>query len=354
MKTFLIAVGLVVAAPVHLLEAGSVIQGVTATASSWWGMPAVSYQHPGNLVNNSGLSVPYDITATHAPNGDADKQWHAREWANDPNPVLTFSLGGTFDLETLHIWNANQGRLGENNTGRGVKSFTVSVSTNGTTFSEALTAELVRSPFVSNNVGPVSAQTFNLKGRNGITTVRIRVNSIHDPANPYPGLSEVMFTAVEKLVPVPITRVGVGPGRVTAAFASTPGQLFSVFRSVDLVNGFDTPLVTGIPAATATVAVTSSIDNFDGGATLGDSTVDFTQSLSAGKKYVFVPSNGLSLGREIAVVSWSGNAVTLAQDISADLTWNGDYKLRTLPPTETEWIDTAPPAGRAFYRVGRK
>lgn len=30
------------------------------------------------------------------------------------------------------------------------------------------------------------------------------------------------------------------------------------------------------------------------------------------------------------------------------------YKLRTLPPTETEWIDTAAPAGKAFYRVGRK
>ena len=110
--------------------------------------------------------------------------------------MLTFTLGGAFDLDGIHIWNGNQGRFAQDNTGRGVKSFTVSVSTNGTDFTAVLTNELTRSPFVNNNVGPINAQSFSLQGQTGITHVRLRVNSIHDPGNPYAALSEVMFTYV--------------------------------------------------------------------------------------------------------------------------------------------------------------
>jgi hypothetical protein len=73
-----------------------------------------------------------------------------------------------------------------------------------------------------------------------------------------------------------------------------------------------------------------------------------------GITYVFVLANGLNAGREVAVVSWSGNTITVAEDIESDVTWDGDYEVRTPTPAETEWIDTAPPAAKAFYRVGRR
>jgi len=331
----------------------SVIQGVTATATSWWTMPDTTnpYQSPVNLVNSGGLSVPNDINATHAANGDAMLQWHAKSWAEDPNPVLTFNLGGTFDLDAIHIWNGNQGRAGQDNTGRGVKSFTISVSTDGNGFTDVLTSELARSPYVSGNVGPVSAQHFSLSGRNGVKVVKLRVNSIHDPANPYAGLSEVMFTAVDKFTPVQIKGIKVGQGTVTLTIPSTPGQKFAIFRSTDLATGFDVPLVRNIAAATDSLIRTASITDFSMGASLGDNTADFDALLSAGVSYLFIPGSGASAGQSIPVLSWSGETVTIARDISADLDWTGNYTIRTTVPAETKWVDTAPPPGKAFYRA---
>lgn len=57
---------------------------------------------------------------------------------------------------------------------------------------------------------------------------------------------------------------------------------------------------------------------------------------------------------------WTGDLPAMGLDKPSEaaciriLTSAMIYKLRTLPPTETEWIDTAAPAGKAFYRVGRK
>ena len=335
------------------LTAQTVIQGVTATATSWWTMPDTTnpYQAPVNLVNNGGLSAPYDINATHAANGDAMLQWHAKSWTTDPNPVLTFTLGGAFDLDAIHIWNGNQGRAGQDNTGRGVKSFTISVSTDGTNFTDALTAELTRSPYVNGNAGPVNAQHFSLAGHKGINAVKLRVNSIHDPANPYPNLSEVMFTAVDKFTPVQIRRIRTGPGTVTLTIPSAPGQRFAIYRSNDLTTGFDAPLVRDIAAATDTLARTGTITDFSLGQTLGDNAANFDTILTQGVSYVFLPGSGASAGQSIPVLSWSGDTVTIGQDISGDLEWSGNYTIRTAVPTETQWTDTAPPAGKGFYKA---
>jgi hypothetical protein len=338
------------------LQAASVIEGVTATASSWWSMPneETPYQAPVNLVNNLGMANPYDITATHAADGDASGQWHAKSWADDPNPVLTFDLGGAFDLEGIHIWNGNQGRFGEDNTGRGVNEFVLSVSTDGVNYTTVGTYNLTRSPFVDNNVGPINAQSFDLAGHNGITHARILVNSIHDPANPYANLSEVMFTA--NIVPAvfSLSRFEVAEDSVTLAFPSEPGQVFDIYRSADLNNGFDTPLVANLPAAEAVVPVEGVIDIFDGGVELVDSEVNFGQFLNETESYLFVPTNGANEGREIAVVDWSGNIITLAEDLASDLTWSGPYEIKTPVPTETEWIDNARLQGKAFYKIGRR
>jgi hypothetical protein len=130
--------------------------------------------------------------------------------------------------------------------------------------------------------------------------------------------------------------------------------LFDIFRSTDLMTGFDTPLVANLPAAGGILTVTSEIDNSTGGVTLGDSLTDFDTVLTSGTSYFFIRSDGANAGTQTAIVSWSGNTVTLAEDISSDSTWTGPYTIETLAPDETSWTDTSLPAGgKAFYRVGR-
>lgn len=165
--------------------AQSVIQGVTSTATSEWTADWVGAAV--NLTNNSGLSSPYDVTATHAPSTDAAGQWH-NNVGFDPNPIVNFDLGGSFDLEAIYIWNGNQTFA----TNRGVQQFDVWVSTDdGATWLLALDdATLTQSPGDTS----VSAQYFDLTGFNGVTQVEIEPVSNYGDA--YTGLSEVMFTRV--------------------------------------------------------------------------------------------------------------------------------------------------------------
>ena len=336
------------------LRGSSVIKGVTTTASSWWDdqVGTASYQWVGNLTNNSLMSVPYDVTATHAPNNDAFGMWHAKAWSVDPNPTVTFNLGGAFDLEGMHIWNGNQA-LNAAHIQRGVKDFQLLISTDGGgNFTLLGTYSLTVSPLPAQ---AISAQNFDLRGRNGVTHVRIRVLSNHHPSNDdYSSLSEVMFTAASAPETFKLTRFERGAGKVTLAFPSQAGQVFDIYRTTDLVTGFGTPLVAGVAAAEGNTVVDSVIDDFSGGVTLGDSTVNFSTLLTAGTPYVFILDDGGDSGRQVAVVSWSGSTVTLAENVAGDLSWSGPYRIQSAAPAETEWVDTNPPGGRAFYQVRRR
>lgn len=179
------------------LTAAEVIQGVTATASSQWSTD----QAAGNLVNNSGIltagSTPvsqtptaYDITAVHTYHQSALSQWHDTGPADTTN-AITFDLGGTFEMDGIHIWNGNQWSPTLNLTARGVQQFDVLVSTDGTNFTEVLSNQLLtKSP--GNQYIP--SQSFSLAGNSGVTHVRLHIDSNFGDA--YRGLSEVMFTHV--------------------------------------------------------------------------------------------------------------------------------------------------------------
>jgi hypothetical protein len=335
------------------LQAAGVIQNVGVTATSWWDdqAGAASLQWVGNLTNNSGLSAPYDITATHAPNNNAAGMWHAKQWAVDPNPTVTFNLRGSFDLLGIHIWNGNQ-PVDLAHIRRGVNEFELSVSTNGgSSYSSLGTRRLSVSTLPAQ---AVSAQNFDLTGQKGVTHVKIRVLSTHNSpggGGDYAELAEVMFTAVTVPQVLKLNRFEVTNDRVTLAFPSKAGQIFDIYRSVDLQSGFSTPLRANLPAAGGVFAVEGIIEDFTGGLTLGDAEVNFTKILAAGTTYVFVPADGLNSGREVAVVSWSGNTVTVGADIESDITWTGGYRIQTPSQPETEWIDLNPPAGKAFYKV---
>jgi hypothetical protein len=338
------------------LQAASVIPNVGVNATSWWDdhLGAGSIQWIGNLTNNSGLSAPYDVTATHAFHRDAVDMWHAKAWSVDPNPTVTFTLGGTFDLTGIHIWNGNQA-LDTAHIRRGVNRFQLSVSKDGgTTYSPVGTYNLVVSPMPGTQV---SAQNFDLTGQNGVTHVRLRVLSTHNsPAGggDYASLAEVMFTAV--LVPEVLTlnEFLVEPGKVTLAIPSTPGQVFDIFRTTNLGVGFGPPLAPGVPAASGSTAVESVVDDFSGGVTVVDTSVNFSSLLTAGVQYAFIRTNGDNAGKEVAVVSWSGSTITLAENVGADLSWSGPYRIGVPAPAETRWVDTDPPADRAFYKVERR
>ncbi|MBN8458249.1 MAG: choice-of-anchor D domain-containing protein [Verrucomicrobia bacterium] len=183
--------------PAMSLHAAEVIHGVTATASSEWGNPITAT----SLIDNSGLrsaanpgqAVSYDPTAVHTYDTSAVGQWHNNPAAdpNGANPQITFDLHGTYNLSQIHIWNGNQWGFSLNLTARGVAQLDVLVSTNGTDFTEVLSNQsLTRSPVNTY----VATQTFSLAGNNGITHVRLRVDSNH--GDTYTGLSEVMFSAI--------------------------------------------------------------------------------------------------------------------------------------------------------------
>jgi hypothetical protein len=339
-----------------LLRAASVIEGVTVDASSWWDQQAgtASWQWIGNLTNNSGLSAPYDVTATHAPHNSAHGMWHAHTWAVDPNPTVTFDLGGTFDLEELYIWNGNQA-LDLAHIQRGVCDFELYVSTDGGTNYQSLGNYKLSCSTLP--AAPITAQRFDLSGQNGVTHVKFRIISTHNsPAGggDYAGLSEVMFTAVQAPSALELSRFEVDADSVTLAFPSQAGQLFDIYRSTNLTEGFGMPLVAGLPAAGGWLMTESIIEDFSGGLVLGDSRVPFSEILIPGTSYVFIPADGLNAGREVAIVSWTENTVTLAEDIESDISWKGGYRIQTPTELETEWVDTDPPEGRAFYKVTRR
>lgn len=169
-------------------DAAVVVTGTTATATTFFN----SVQSPTNLVNNSGLSVANSITATHTETSNAADQWHSSGGVVD-NESVTINLGGSYDLENIYIWQANQIDF----KGRGVNQFDLYYSTNngGSYTAWALNLNLAISP----NTGSadlISAQSFAF-GVSGVTNVRIDIDSAHSgAANEYVGLSEVKFTAV--------------------------------------------------------------------------------------------------------------------------------------------------------------
>lgn len=168
---------------------GAVITGVSATATTTW----AATQTPTNLVNNSGL-VGSGFTALHTPDGSALNQWHSTGGIVN-NEAITLNLGGSYNLTSIYIWQANQTNL----FGRGVNQFDLMYSTDGG--NNWLTAASDLHLTISTG-GNIAAQQFSLT-QTGVTHVKIEIDSAHSGnANEYVGLSEVMFDGVAS-VPEP-------------------------------------------------------------------------------------------------------------------------------------------------------
>lgn len=169
--------------------AAVVVTGTTATASTTYVHGQIS---TANLVNNSGLSVADDVTATHATfgTGPTGNGWHSTG-GTVANEFVTIALNGSYSLDSIYIWQMNQ--AGTGNLGRGVRQFDLLVSSDGNIFTEvASDLELAQAP----NTDPISAQAFALN-QTGVTHVRIGIDSAWSGnASEYVGLGEVKFTTV--------------------------------------------------------------------------------------------------------------------------------------------------------------
>lgn len=156
--------------------------------------PAPDYFGSVNLWNGSGLSgAGDDSTKVHDNLGTA-----ADMWVDMPAQVnletVTFTLPAHFDLGGAYIWNYNQAGL----SARGVKDFTIDVSTDGTTFTPlGPTFTLAVAP----GTGPISAQLVPFLASN---VVKVRFDILTNWDSPTDGsvsddvgLSEVRFLAPE-------------------------------------------------------------------------------------------------------------------------------------------------------------
>lgn len=118
-----------------------------------------------------------------------------------PLPELTMTLGGAFDLNGLILWNHGEGTTTSSESDRGISSFTVSFSTDGTNFtgSEAL--------------------TFTKGPQGGTNSDFVIAGEIENFSQVYAGVTHVRLSAIDSFAGAPASGthlVNFGEIRLTA------------------------------------------------------------------------------------------------------------------------------------------
>jgi hypothetical protein len=155
-------------------------------------------------VNSSGLTDP-NLTPTIVlddVNDNGTTQW-LNGGAAIGSEVITFDLGGTYDVDSIHLWNW----VFSNNTSTkwGVATVDISFSTDGTNFlnTEALSFDPDIAVF-----GPSSAQTQTFTTQTGVTHIQLNNFTALDSGNRV-GFGEIRFG---EAVPEPSTTALLGLG----------------------------------------------------------------------------------------------------------------------------------------------
>ena len=185
-------VALAAAASLFAVPASAaVITPVGVTASNTF--PLFGQYKAENLINGSGMV------------GDQHNADYASMWMTDlsvDKAVLTFDLGGLYKLSSIDVWNYNFGKEEFASTlDRAAKAFTLSISTDGVTFSDVLSGEFSRGTGAL-----LGAETFGLSG--AARFVQLSLSGNHQQYPEYygyapVGLSEVRFGG--SAVPEPAT-----------------------------------------------------------------------------------------------------------------------------------------------------
>ena len=165
----------------------------------------------GTTLDGSGLSsggTSGDIlTETHSPNNaNTATYWLSgnKSGAGHADEVLIFELGGSFDVDTLHLWNYT--RNGE--VDRAITNFEISFSTNGGSTFDTTLASGTFADFPPVTVVDQPAHTRTFTPQSGVTHIRFS-NLTNYGDNSYIGLSEVRFGS---MIPEPGSLVLFGSG----------------------------------------------------------------------------------------------------------------------------------------------
>jgi len=160
---------------------GGLVTGVTATTS----MGTFGSYNIANITNGNGLSS-QSLTATHT-NSPFTTMWISTLGNN--TGTITFDLGGSYSIKTMALWNYNF--IGAGTTlRRGVESFELDFSTDGSSFTSLLTSQTATRA----NNGAEPSQLYDL---GGVTATHIRMSVVSNFGGRYTGLSEVAFATPE-------------------------------------------------------------------------------------------------------------------------------------------------------------
>ena len=203
----------------------------------------VTIQIPGF---SSELSAPYDRSPLHVrddsgltnglhgtvPDGNMWLTKGTFQAPYDPLPAeITFDLGNTVDLSSIHVWNYNESGGFPS---RGCKDVTISVaSTAGGTFTPVGNFVFAQAPGAPNYAGERI-----LFSRTGVRQVKFTITSNWGDTNQFAGLSEVKFYAASPAPLAPpdlkLTRNGANLG---FNFTTLPGFAYTLWQSDTMAPG---------------------------------------------------------------------------------------------------------------------
>ncbi|MBI1338013.1 MAG: PEP-CTERM sorting domain-containing protein [Phycisphaera sp.] len=199
------------------VQAGVITPTSATSTSTIGGSRTITYAINGSDLSSNGLSGDI-LSETHDIDSDSAGYWLSANGAVNMNDgtnwwstteVLTFNLGGAYDVDAVHIWNYD--RSGDNPT-RALKTFDISFSTdNGATYPVTITGATLGNfvgadyPHVNNEIA-VQSKTFT--AQTGVTNIKLS-NIYIQGSNAYMGLSEIRFGSV---VPEPASLALLGIG----------------------------------------------------------------------------------------------------------------------------------------------
>lgn len=194
-KTFAIAIAAALLAG-HAQAA--VITPVTATSTTTIGSPRTAdAMIDGTLLSGGGTSG--DILSETVTYAGSSGHWlSASSAVDDPTnfrsttEVLTFDLGGTFDVDTMYLWPYIRAERA-----RGIRTLDISFSTNGgTTYDTTLPAGTFADFTIDDQSGDQPVQTRSFAVQTDVTHIQLTNLTTFGSTN-YIAISELRFGATE-------------------------------------------------------------------------------------------------------------------------------------------------------------
>ncbi len=189
----------ILAGSFHVTAAPYIVQPVAVTAGSVYDEGQTT-SAPENTINGNGLDVLVPLPTgapipTEWPAHTIDNRgvsWHADAFPASPL-TITFELGNDYQLTGMHLWNMNQYPV----TGRGLKTATVSVSSDGTNFTEVPVGGRDSNGYFRQAVGEYGYRGEDYTFVAEAKWVRFSITSNWNDNLQYAGLSEVRFITVQ-------------------------------------------------------------------------------------------------------------------------------------------------------------